>query len=337
MTLCAKTPKSRAEELRKKLLDEDFLDTSKEIISEGGFVYFPLKEGAKHTGKTVEKEVPGKTQRPRSISEILRSKLSPEELEHLKTSYDLYGEVVVVEVPQELEPKEKLIGESFLQFYPKLRAVFKKSSPVEGEYRVRELKRIAGTGTPETTYKEHGCTYSLDLSKVFFTPRLATERLIIADQVRPDEVVLDMFAGAGPFSILIAKQQPLVKHIYAIDLNPDATAYLEKNAEFNKVSGKITALTGDAAELASKVPEKADRIIMNLPKTEKNHLPAALKALKKKGVIHYYTFAGSEGEVRQRLERLLKDVKFRLLAIRNVKPYAPGEWCFAADILVDHA
>ncbi|MFH1424543.1 MAG: class I SAM-dependent methyltransferase family protein [archaeon] len=337
MTLCIKVKKEKAEPLRKKLLAQGLLDISREVIPEKTFIYFPLKgikkETAEKLGTVLNKKFKPKTARPHSITEILSKKLSKTELKQLRTSFDLYGEIAVVEIPAELKQKEREIASAFLVLYPKLRAVFKKTSAVAGDYRVRSLQQIAGTGTSETTYKEHGCTYKFDLSKVFFTPRLSTERLIISNQVKPNETIVDAFCGAGPFSILIAKKsQP--KHIYAIDINPDAISSLKTNLALNKVSEKITPLCGDFAKLQPKIPEKADRVIMNLPKTDKNFLPQAVKALKQKGIINFYTFTDSEESVRQRISDFLPNTQFELLEIRNVKTYSPTESCFAADILI---
>jgi len=337
--LCLKTPRKKAEFIRKKLFALGILDHKRKIVSDAKNVYLPIKNSktteAKKFGRLTEKRTKTQKREPRSIATLLRHKLTKRELALLKSSYDSFGEVVVVEVPKGLVKKEKMIGQAFLNLHKKLRAVFKKTGPVTGDYRTRKLKRIAGTGGSETTYKEHGCTFQFDLTKVFFSPRLATERDIIARQVKPKEVVVDMFAGAGPFSILIAKKQPLVKKIYAIDLNPDAVRYLKLNSLLNKVGEKIEAISGDAPSIINKkLNGTADRVIMNLPRSPKNYLPTALKALKKKGVLHYYTFCSTEEEVRQRIGESLRGKTFRIRSIRNVKPYSPEEYCFAADIYI---
>jgi len=209
----------------------------------------------------------------------------------------------------------------------------KKTSAVSGDYRVREHKKIAGKGSTITTYKEHGCTYIFDVAKVFFTPRLSTERQIVAKQIKPKEVIVDMFAGVGPFAVLIAKKQPLVKKIYAIDINPDAVSALKDNIILNKVQDRIEAIEGDATKIVDEQLEGvADRVIMNLPKTDKDFLPWAVKALKEKGTIHFYTFASTEEDVKSYLNEKLSGYSFKVFEIRKVRPYAPYEWNFAADI-----
>jgi len=341
MGKCLKVSKRKAETARKKLVALDYLDRGRKIASDKSFVYLPFNPGSVKSkisklGSISSKTLSRVKRQAHSISELLSKKLSKKELKNLKTAFDIFGDVIVVEIPPELEKKEKLIGAAFLKLYKNVRAVFKKKGRVEGVERIRSLKRIAGTGTAIATYKEHGCTFKFNISKVFFSPRLSTERGIIAEQVKSGEVVLDMFAGVGPFSIIIAKKHTLVKKIYALDINKNAISALKENAELNKVSDKIEAQVGDACLL---IPKKfkgiADRVIMNLPKTGVNFLPTALKALKPSGgVIHYYTFKKSKEEVKDEINKRFAGKKYKILEIRNVKPYAPREYCFAADIKI---
>ena len=341
MEKCLKVGKRKAETVRKKLVVLGCLNRNRRIVSDKSFVYLPLKPGfvkskISRLGSISVKKLSRVKCQAHSISEFLSKKLSKKELETLKTSFDIFGDVIIVEIPPELKKKEKLVGEAFLKLYKNTRAVFKKKGHVKGVERIRSLKRIAGTGISVATYKEHGCTFKFNISKVFFSPRLSTERDIIAGQVKPGEIVLDMFAGVGPFSIIIAKKCPLVKKIYALDINKRAIIYLKENAEVNKVSDKIEAHVGDVCLLIPKQFKGiADRVIMNLPKTGVNFLPTALKSLKSRGgVIHYYTFKKSKEDVREEIEERFKGKKYKILQIRNVKPYAPREYCFAADIKI---
>ena len=105
----------------------------------------------------------------------------------------------------ELEEYKKVIGEEILMIHKRVRTVLVKSGPVTGLYRTRGFEVIAGLKKTDTKYKEHGCVYYLDLAKVYFSPRLSHEHNRVASQVKEDETIIDMFAGVGPFSILIAK------------------------------------------------------------------------------------------------------------------------------------
>ncbi len=340
MITCLKIKKEKGELAKRKLADLNALNNNREISSKGNFLYFPINARYKEKvnllkiGKIVQWPAKLKKKRVKNFTDILKGKLTKEEIKHLRTSYDLFGEVAVIEIPKELEKKEKIIGAALLKFYPNLKAVFKKAGVVSGIYRVRPLKLLAGKGGTETTYKESGCTFKFDVAKVFFTERLGTERLRIASQVMPNEIIVDMFAGVGPFSIVIAKKQPKVKTIYAVDINPDAVKYLKENIILNKVSDKVVPIEGDARKVARKLKNVADRVIMNLPKTSENFFPEAIEVLKKKGIIHFYTFAESKTEVISNIQTAIGNVNYKILVVKKVRPYSPLLYNFVADILV---
>ncbi len=116
----------------------------------------------------------------------------------------------------------------------------------------------------------------------------------MASLVQLGETVVDLFAGVGPFSVLIAKRNPSVK-VYAIDLNPDAVELLKVNIRVNRVENRIYPMLGDARQLAAtKLKGTADRVIMNLPETAIDFVDAACQVIKPQGgVVHFYAFIRS--------------------------------------------
>lgn len=162
-----------------------------------------------------------------------------------------------------------------------VKSVFKKLGPMEGVYRTRKLKFLAGERRTVTEYRENNCRFRLDVSKVYFTPRLSFERRRIAEQVKPGEHILALFAGVGPFPIVIAKVQPHVK-IHAVELNPDAFKYMQENTRLNRMQEIITPLLGDVKEIVpAKFVNSADRILMPLPKGAEKFLGEAFLAAKR--------------------------------------------------------
>ena len=279
--------------------------------------------------------------RPRDLIEALEDRLPPYLLSMLPKSYDMIGDVAVVEVPSELEPYKHDIGEALLRIHPHLRIVLRKASAVSGVYRTREYEVLAGSGGAETLHKEYGITLLLDVSKVYFSPRLAYERQRVASLVKEGEVVVDMFAGVGPFAIHIAKRVPKVL-VYAIDINPDAYRYLLKNIELNRVEDKVKPMLGDCREIVDRaLAGKADRVVMNLPEKAEEYLPWACKALRAEGgVIHFYCFSEEPKAVEKAVERALAGVERgrrsvrEVLAKRRVKAVAPHQWQIGLDLLV---
>jgi len=110
--------------------------------------------------------------------------------------------------------------------------------------------------------------------------------------------VVDLFAGVGPFSILIAKKNLKVK-VYAVDINPEAVELLKVNVRVNRVENRVFPLLGDAKQITSnKLHGLADRVIMNLPETAIEFVDAACQAIKPQGgIIHFYAFLRSPDSV----------------------------------------
>ena len=72
----------------------------------------------------------------------------------------------------------------------------------------------------------------------------------MASLVQSGETVVDLFAGVGPFSVLIAKRNPERK-VYAVDINPEAVELLKVNARVNRVENRVFPILGDARQIAS--------------------------------------------------------------------------------------
>jgi len=288
-----------------------------------------------------ERDFSLRKRRPRSLLEALGDKLQPHLLAALPRSMDLIGSVAIVEIPPELEASKRLVGEAVLQIYKKVRIVLAKAGPVAGETRLRDYEVIAGSGDTETTYREFGCLYVLDPTKVYFSPRLSQERMRVAQSVRSGEAVLDMFAGVGPFSILIAKTKRNVT-VYAVDINPEAINYLRRNIALNKVEDHVTPLLGDVREIvAMSLVGKAGRVIMNLPESAAEFVSTACQALGPDGgVIHYYTFQRgmntveqAEEEFREKVDEAGRGVE-AIEASRLVRETAPRMWQVVIDAMV---
>ena len=281
---------------------------------------------------------PMRTRRPLKLVDILEDKLAPHLLASLPHAIDFVGNIAIIEVPQELESYKNILGEAILNVHKRVNTVLAKSGAVEGVFRIRDFEVIAGTGKTETVHKEYNCTYYVDLKKAYFSPRLSHEHDRVASQVKEGETVVDMFAGVGPFSILIAKRRDKVQ-VYAIDVNPDAIEFLKKNIEVNRVSGKVKSILGDARKVVEEqLVSVADRVIMNLPEKAIEHVDVACKAIKPKGgVIHFYGFTDAPNPLETAKIRLIEAVKQtnrsvkKIPLTRRVKATAPYEWQVVVD------
>jgi tRNA (guanine37-N1)-methyltransferase len=197
---------------------------------------------------------------------------------------------------------------------------------VSGEYRTREFTVLAGRPTTRTQVTEHGHHFTVDLAGAYFSARLSTERQRILHQVQDGEVILDMFAGVGPFAITLAAKVALV---VASDLNPQAIELLLENLARNR-AGNVLPVLADARRLAGILPWEFDRIVMNLPLAGTEFLPDAFRLCKAGGTIHFYSLVSAEGEHTARIQELGGTV----LSEREVRSYSPAQWHAVYDVQV---
>lgn len=282
-----------------------------------------------------------RTRRPRTLEEALADRVPTDLLSKLPRSFDIVGDITVLELDSEFTPYETAVAEAIMKIHPNVRAVFAKSGEVSGAERIRPLRYIAGENRTQTIHKEHGCLFRVDLSSAFFSPRLSTEHQRVSAMVSRGERVVDMFAGVGPFSILIAKSQRAAR-VEAIDANPQAIALVRENVLANKVEANVHAHLGDAREIVrEKLKRSSSRVIMNHPSASRDFIRAACEALQPSGgTIHYYTFAGenwkddSRGEVEGGVEASGEYSVERVMGAHRVREVAPVKWQVVVDLIV---
>ena len=259
------------------------------------------------------------------------------------TSYDIIGSrekaVAIVEIPDELKNKEKEIAKEILKEHKNVKSVLKKTSERKGVFRTREYEFLLGDKNTEVIHIEYGCKLKLDPQKVYFSSREGTERARISKIVKPKETVLIMFAGIGPFSVIIAKKQPKVNKIISIEINPIAVDYMKENIRLNRVSDKIIPILGDVKEKCKEWFGKCDRVVMPLPQDAWSFFEIANQCLKKKGgFIHLYTIEKEnvvEDEIKNKINNLKKKINRKIkFKIRKVLPYSPrtNKYCIDLEI-----
>jgi tRNA (guanine37-N1)-methyltransferase len=271
-------------------------------------------------------------------ADLLSDKLPPHLLASLPHAVDLIGDIAVVEMPPELEPHKLAIGDAILKAHKRVITVLSKSSPVNGAYRLRTFETIGGEARTQTVHREHGCVYHVDLAKAYFSPRLSYEHLRVASLVNENETIVDMFAGIGPFSILMAKKHSNVR-VYAVDMNPDAFELLRKNVLVNRVMGKVTPIVGDIRNVVNeRLAGVADRVIMNLPERAIEYVDVACRALKPEGgVIHHYQFVDTLEPLDTAKNRFVEALKqtnrqpIRVAEARIVRGIAPFKYQVVVD------
>lgn len=279
---------------------------------------------------------------------IAEEVLGREKAREVWKSLEIVGDIAVMKKPfsSNLTLEDfRAVAEELMKRIPYVKSVWLAVSPTEPPFKTRRLIHLAGEPKTVTYYKEHGCVFKVDVAKVFITPRLSYEHLRVAKLVKSGEIVVNMFAGVGTFSIIIAKRSD-VKLVHSIDINEHAYQLMLENIALNKVADRVIAHLGDAAKVVEeKLIGVVNRVLMPLPDLALEYTPYALKALKEeRGWMHFYLhllmdkekkfLKEAERMVSQRLEEL--GWKTISLSSRPVRKVGPKRVQVVVDAEVEH-
>lgn len=329
---CVVVPVDRGEEVREALRDRGVLLKHLRIQREASRLYLPTIRRMDVGFPSEEREFEEAFVAIRSYKDLVHL---PERLRpSLPTSFDVIGDIAVLKIPDELIPHRTEIAEAILAWNSKIKVVAQDRG-VSGELRIRNLEVLAGEDRTTTVHVEYGLRYRADVARAYFSPRLATERLRIAELVRPGETVADPFAGVGPYAILIAKRRRPTR-VHASDANPTAVELLRQNVAANRAEA-VDVREGDARAVLGEIAP-ADRVILDLPHTAMDFLPDAVRALGPRGTAHLYAILDdAEREERARQIRLAIEQEGRhveSLRLHIVRAYSPTQHHVAFDVTV---
>lgn len=318
---CVRVPREEGESVRRRLAEADLIDQEMRIDASDGWLYIPVR---KRTHIPEEYELVTHDCEPRSTQTLPRDLLDEE------PTYERLGNIGLID--EDDPERAKAIAAAIIESSLPIRTVLNAQSRIEGEYRVRDWQLLAGSET-ETIHREYGAEFRVDPTEVYFSPRLATERHRVIEQVEPGECAFDMFAGVGPFAIPMAMRGASV---IAVDANPRAIEYLEDNAERNNVTDRLTAINADVRSVAPEHEEWADRIVMNLPHRADAFLEAAGIIAGETCRLHYYDiqpddapFAAGERAISAALG---DQFDIEIGTRREVRSYAPHEVNVCLDV-----
>lgn len=340
MVLTVKIQKKDAERLKKFLFKYKLFDNQFQVSKDKEFIYFPIKSKDKINIKFPNASFGNKKLKKYSqnitLKSALKGKLAGKELKHLKTAYDLIGDIAILEIDKELKDKEKLIAETLLNTNDKVKTVLKKSGIHYGVFRTQKLKHLAGKKTKEATYKENNITLKLNVEEVYFSPRLSAERKRIYKLVKPREDILVMFSGCAPYPVVLSKNTK-AKEIIGIEINQEGHKYALENVKLNKLSN-IKLYLGDVRKVVPKLKQKFDRILMPLPKSAEDFLPEAFMVSKKGTIIHLYDFLDENefDNAKQKIKNTCKkaNLKCKILKLTKCGQHAPHVYRICIDFKI---
>lgn len=257
---------------------------------------------------------------------------------HLKVflprKWELLGDVLLLKLPDELEPLKEEIARVYAEELSAKSVL--RDLGIMGNFREPEIELLWGKET-ETVHKENGVKFKLDCARLMFSSGNIDERIRMATASSEDEVVVDMFAGIGFFSIPMAVHSK-PKKVYALEVNPVAHQYLCENIRLNDVKNTVTPFLGDNRDFEGE--GIADRIVMGFLDDTHHYLSKAINILKEEGgVIHYHEKCPNELLDIRPIDRVKVEVEKKgltmdLLNKKIVKSYAPGVSHVVLDVFL---
>jgi len=179
----------------------------------------------------------------------------------------------------------------------------------------------------EVQHRENGYTYFLDPGKVMFAQGNQCEKLRIAQLVRRSEAgqrIADMFAGIGYFTLPMAGSGASV---HAMEINPVAFEYLNRNIRENGLSGRISSSLGDCRDLLTGT---YDRIMMGHFDAI-SMLPSALLHVHENSIIHLHSIGTLEDPIKEQVENAGFSASIH---VHKVKKYRPHAWHVVQDVTI---
>ena len=308
-----------------------------------------------------------------SLKDYLSEFLSEKEIQIAPKSFEVIGDIALIEIAVELEKYDKKIGEALLNLNPTIKVALKKSGIHSGEFRTQNFEHIAGENRKETIYPENGIRLKLNVEDVYFSSKLGTERDLLAKKIKENSKVLVMFSGCGPYTFNILKKQPDVKLIDSIEINPIGHKYALENLELNKnlikkskkyketieelkkqnkiinekeIISKLNNETihfycGDVRKILDNElkDKKYDEIFMPLPKDAHEFLDIAFKAANKGAIVHMYDFAMEDEISTSSSQKVLAAAKkyekeVEIIETRKVGQASPRKYRVCIDFKV---
>jgi tRNA wybutosine-synthesizing protein 2 len=268
---------------------------------------------------------------------VITIDIPDEKKQYLPRKWELLGDVLLMKIPPELEEEKATIAKAYAEELGAKTVL--RDFGIQGDLREPNVQLLYGSET-ETTHKENGILFRLDCARLMFSSGNVDERIRMASIPKEGEVVVDMFAGIGFFSLPMAvHSRP--KKIYSLELNPVAFQYLQENIKLNNIENIIKPVLGDNRDFECE--NIADRVVMGYLEDTHRYLPKALDILKDEGgIIHYHEKCPNEILETRPLERVRQAVEkkgyaMELLGLKNIKSYAPGVSHVVLDVRVDSA
>lgn len=273
------------------------------------------------------------------------------------SSFTKIGHIVHINLREHLLPYKSIIGQVLFDKVPNCETVVNKVNIIDNTYRNFQMEVLCGKKDLKTKIKENSCQFEFDFGTVYWNSRLSTEHERIVKLINRNDVLFDVFAGVGPFSIPAAKKKGIV---YANDLNPESFQWLKHNATLNKINDRnLHVFNKDGKDFIvedikmnlQKHLDQNIHIVMNLPALATDFLKyfiglyddTEIETLKNPPVVYVYCFAKGEDYLKitedlisTSLNRDMKDRidMFKVRTVSSFKEMMRVKFKLDEDILI---
>lgn len=246
------------------------------------------------------------------------------------SSFTVVGHLLHINLRDQLLQYKNEIGKSLLARHKTALAVVNKVTTIDNTYRNFDIEVIAKregcTLSDEELMicevKENKCRFKLDFSKVYWNSRLSTEHERIIKKLNVlHDIVFDVFAGIGPFSVPAAKSKCKA---YSNDLNPESFKWLQLNMKRNKVDESMYELFNKDGkdfildDIKQKLIEEYKRVEEEeLATKPKIHIIMNLPALAPTFLPHFRGLLATLGNVKAYAQKSVLDL-FREQSLEHV-------------------
>ncbi|NXC90003.1 TYW2 protein, partial [Cercotrichas coryphoeus] len=245
----------------------------------------------------IQQPVPSRAARRRSPAQRLRDELRAllgagwsEELERdVPHAWQRHGDLVLLSQDSFRAAAWERLGS----------ALWQTVASALGARRVARRGRVLPDGmrTPSVTlllgqhgwveHVDNGIRYTFDVTKCMFSPGNITEKLRVASLPCSGEVVVDLYAGIGYFTL------PFLVHagaafVHACEWNSHALEALHRSLLLNGVRDRCRIHAGDSRQL--QLRDVAHRVNLGLIPSSEQGWPVACRVLRKDtgGVLHIH-------------------------------------------------
>ena len=249
--------------------------------------------------------------------DLLAGRLPREVAERLPRSFDIIGDIAVIRLDEDLIAYGEEIASAIMKIHKSVRAVYARG-PATGLLRIHGLRHIGGEERTSTIYRENGIAFSVDIAYMYVNPRLASERLRIAQEVADGELVLDLFASYGGFALNIARVRSAT--VVASDINARAVEHMRRSIYMNRLRGQVYPVVTDSA--SPPLRSRFRVVIADNPTNIEPFIDAIEAALVERGRAYIYILADSATDAAETISRRSSS-RLRVVHCAEVREYSP--------------